>query len=108
MGNKFEKKYEELETVQEGEFESVKRCRNRKKGELFSVKIIARKGRTEKEETLIKQRIGILQNFKHKNIATFVEYISSDINDYLVMESSVEGDLTKYIGYRNGNTLTDD
>jgi len=83
--------YDVKETLGEGTFAKVKRCRNKSTGKEFAVKIIDKKMVTDK--TSIMTEITIMKNVSHPNIITLHHVFETKLHIYLVMDLLEGGEL---------------
>lgn len=84
-------KYEILEVIGSGSFGTVRKCKDKKTGELLAVKSIC-KARVDHLDWLHRE-ISILQSVKHPHIIQLYETFEDDTNVHIVTELCTGGEL---------------
>ena len=89
--------YDLMNTVGEGHFGKVNKCKNKKTGDIFAVKIINKAKIKPKDIDLIRQEKNYLNLIKHENIIKLIDFFEDKQNIYLVTEFYEGGDLLTFI-----------
>ena len=89
--------YELMNTVGEGHFGKVCRCKNKKEDEMFAVKIINKTKLTQNDLELIRHEKNLLSLIKHENIISLKDFFEDKQNIYFITEFYEGGDLLSYI-----------
>ena len=89
--------YDLMNSVGEGHFGKVSKCRNKKSGDIFAVKIINKAKTKPRDIDLIRQEKNYLNLIKHENIIKLIDFFEDKQNIYLVTEFYEGGDLLTYI-----------
>mmetsp|Transcript_32996 Transcript_32996/g.80202 ORF Transcript_32996/g.80202 Transcript_32996/m.80202 type:complete len:272 (-) Transcript_32996:651-1466(-) len=84
-------KYKILELLGSGSFGTVRKCRDRKTGELFACKTI--KKEVVDDPTNLRREIDLLQSVEHPNIIKFQDVYEDEHNIHLVTELCTGGEL---------------
>ena len=89
--------YDLMNTVGEGHFGKVSKCKNKKSGDIYAVKIINKAKTKPNDINLIRQEKNYLNLIKHENIIKLIDFFEDKQNIYLVTEFYQGGDLLTYI-----------
>ena len=93
--------YDLMDSVGEGYFGKVHKCKNKNTGDIFAVKIISKAKLKPKDVILIRQEKNILNLIKHENIIGLKDYFEDKENIYFITEFYEGGDLFSYIDKKN-------
>ena len=89
--------YDLMNSVGEGHFGKVYKCKDKKKGDIFAAKIIDKTKLKKKDLDLIRQEKIILNLIKHENIISLKDYFEDKQNIYFITEFYEGGDLLNYM-----------
>ena len=89
--------YDLMNTVGEGHFGKVCRCKNKKEDEMYAVKIIDKTKLKPNDRELIRQEKNLLSLIKHENIISLKDFFEDKQNIYFISEFYEGGDLLSYI-----------
>ena len=89
--------YELLNTVGEGHFGKVYKCKNKKLDEIYAVKIINKTKLKPIDVDLIRQEKNYLSLIKHENIISLKDFFEDKQNIYFITEFYEGGDLFQYL-----------
>ena len=89
--------YDLMNTVGEGHFGKVCRCKNKKEDEMYAVKIIDKTKLKPNDKELIRQEKNLLSLIKHENIISLKDFFEDKQNIYFISEFYEGGDLLSYI-----------
>ena len=89
--------YDLMNSLGEGHFGKVYKCKNKKSGDIYAVKIINKAKLKPKDVDLIRQEKIILNLIKHENIISLKDFFEDKQNIYLITEFYEGGDLLSYL-----------
>ena len=89
--------YDLMNTVGEGHFGKVCRCKNKKEDEMYAVKIINKTKLSQNDLELIRQEKNLLSLIKHENIISLKDFFEDKQNIYFITEFYEGGDLLAYV-----------
>ena len=89
--------YDLMNTVGEGHFGKVCRCKNKKEDEMYAVKIIDKTKLKPNDKELIRQEKNFLTLIKHEDIISLKDFFEEKQNIYFISEFYEGGDLLSYI-----------
>ena len=89
--------YDLMNSVGEGHFGKVYKCKDKKNGNIYAAKIIDKTKLKKKDLDLIRQEKIILKLIKHENIISLKDYFEDKQNIYFISEFYEGGDLLNYI-----------
>ena len=89
--------YDSMNSVGEGHFGKVYKCKDKKNGDIYAVKIIDKTKLKPKDLDLIRQEKIILNLIKHENIISLKDYFEDKQNIYFVTDFYEGGDLLNYM-----------
>ena len=95
--NNFNDYYELMNSVGEGHFGKVSKCKNKKTGEYYAVKIINKIKLKQNDLELIRQEKNILKLIKHENIIELKDFFEDKQYIYFITEFYEGGDLLTYL-----------
>ena len=101
--------YEIVNSLGQGNFGSVNRCKNKETGDIYAVKIINKSTLKSKDVELIRQEKNILNLIKHENITSLKDFFEDKQNIYFVTELYEGGDLLSFIEekYKEGEKISE-
>lgn len=86
--------YELKRKLRKGSYATVWECINRKTGEIYAVKIIARKGLNPKDDEAVLNEVSMMLSLtKNKYVVQLYDFIEEKDAFYLVMENMTGGDV---------------
>ena len=89
--------YDLMNSVGEGHFGKVYKCKDKKNGDIYAAKVIDKTKLKKKDLDLIRQEKIILKLIKHENIISLKDYFEDKQNIYFISEFYEGGDLLNYI-----------
>ena len=89
--------YDLMNSLGEGHFGKVYKCKNKKSGDIYAVKIINKAKLKPKDVDLIRQEKIILNLIKHENIISLKDFFEDKQNIYFITEFYEGGDLLSYL-----------
>ena len=89
--------YDTMNDLGEGHFGKVMKCRNKKNGDYFAVKIINKTKLNHTDLNLIRQEKNFLELIKHENIISLKDFYEDKQSIYFVTEFYDGGDLLSYL-----------
>ena len=89
--------YDTLNELGEGHFGKVMKCRNKKNGDYFAVKIINKTKLTPSDLNLIRQEKNYLKLIKNENIISLKDFYEDKQTIYFVTDFYEGGDLLTYL-----------
>ena len=89
--------YDLMNSLGEGHFGKVYKCKNKKSGEIYAVKIINKIILKPNDLALIKQEKIILNLIKHENIISLKDFFEDKQNIYFITDFYEGGDLLSYM-----------
>ena len=89
--------YDLMNSLGEGHFGKVYKCKNKKSGDIYAVKIINKIKLKPKDVDLIRQEKIILNLIKHENIISLKDFFEDKQNIYFITEYYEGGDLLSYL-----------
>ena len=89
--------YETLNEVGQGHFGKVYKCKNKKSGEFYAVKIINKIKLKPTDLDLIHQEKNYLKLIKHENIISLKDFFEDKQNIYIITEFYEGGDILSYL-----------
>ena len=89
--------YDTINELGEGHFGKVMKCRNKKNGEYFAVKIINKTKLNRSDLNLIRQEKNFLELIKNENIISLKDFYEDKQSIYFVTDYYDGGDLLSYL-----------
>ena len=89
--------YDIMQELGEGHFGKVCKCKNKKTGDYFAVKIINKPKLTQVDLELIRQEKNYLQLIKHENIISLQDFFEDKQYIYFITEFYEGGDIVTYL-----------
>jgi len=89
--------YDVMKELGEGHFGKVCRCKNKKNGEHYAVKILNKTKLSHNDLNLVRREKNYLKLIKHENIVSLQDYFEDKQNIFFIMEFYEGGDLLSYL-----------